>query len=68
MLAGDLTLAAVVDEVERDVVVDHHAEERPERLGLGEAEDLGQEVGRDPLVPGGDDGVVELDGHDTFLS
>ena len=45
------------------IVVDGDTEERAERLRFSQPEDLGQEVRRDPLVPGVDDRVVELDGH-----
>jgi hypothetical protein len=61
VLGGDV--AVTVDEVEGDVVVDLHPEEGAEGLGLGEAEDLGHEGGRDLLVAGGDDGVIQLNGH-----
>src|SRR5581483_7286829 len=66
VLVEDLAVA-VVDEVECDVVVDDDAEERAEGLRLAEAQDLGQERGRDLLVPGVDDRVVELDGHAAVL-
>jgi hypothetical protein len=59
--------AVVVGEVERDVVVDLHDQERPERRRRGDAEQLGQEGGRLPLVADADDRVVELDGHRRSL-
>jgi hypothetical protein len=38
--------AVVIGEVERDIVVDLHDEERTERGGFSQAEDLSQEGGR----------------------
>src|SRR5690606_21130965 len=63
VLRGDE--AGLVREVERDAV-DLDAEEGAERLRRRQAEDLGQERRRGPLVAGGDDGVIERDGHERF--
>ncbi len=50
-------------EVERDAVAGDHRKERAKSRADLEAEDAGEELGRDPAVLGGNDGVVELDRH-----
>src|SRR6185503_9783629 len=55
-------LEAVV-EVEGEVVVDPHRDERSRRVAHIEAEQLGEERGGPVLVPRPDDGVVQHDGH-----
>ncbi|MNT62028.1 hypothetical protein D3C72_1997150 [compost metagenome] len=58
MLQGNIAFR--VHEVQGHVIVQPHAEKRPERLGRGTSEDLAEEVGGDLLVVRKDDGVVEL--------
>jgi hypothetical protein len=52
-----------VDEIEGDVVVRLHPQERAERHRLGKAQQFGQEPGGGALVVRRDDDVIELDGH-----
>jgi len=58
-------LAVVFREIERDVVRRLNAEEVRERHRRTEPHDLRQKVGARMLVARPDDGVVELDGHES---
>jgi len=59
----DLDLLVGIEEGERDLVGDLDIEERAERPGPRQVEDLGEELGGSPLVPRVHDGVVQLDRH-----
>ena len=64
VLGADLLAVAYVGVVEADVVGDRHHHELGERRRARQIEQLGEEGRRLLLVLGGDDRVVEGDGHE----
>src|SRR5215475_1955528 len=63
MLGGNLAFPLV--EIERDAVVGLDDEEGPEAHGRRQAENLGEEGRRSPLVTAPDDGMVQLHAHEV---
>src|SRR5580693_2776614 len=53
----------VIGEVQGDAVAGVYGQERPERLGVVQAKDLGQELCRFALVTDPDDGVIQFGTH-----
>ena len=60
---GGLDVAVQLDEIERHVVVELDAQERPERLGGRQSQDLRQKSRGGLLVPRRYDGVIQMNAH-----